>query len=356
MPGEKSQIPEKMDKKPKQVYTYLWVGNYCPNHEYRSAISIMVSLKDEEALLVDKIKVFLESGNAEEGNLIRKTFASLSELAKVINEYPSVRDSGMLRGVIRNEQQLLSSLCSFASNSHLLRIPTRVVLFRSFLVAKFHSFSLLFLLTKENPEFKAPLRRTIFSILHTLMMEEVYFSCLDDSEFSQDIKIQVADDLITLWDSGIDLRSVRHLPALEMLWTARDSSPPAFGTMNGSSELLRITIDMEQDWQEFLVEESSHDDTRWALEEFLFGLSYEEIISVRARLNQFGIAAVNHDEVRTYLNSKPAFSIASANDFRAIYDFYVERRDAANFRKKITVPGPKRTIEEIYLKYRIARE
>jgi hypothetical protein len=189
-----------------------------------------------------------------------------------------------------------------------------------------------------------------------MMTEEVYFSCLEDPGFTPETKSRIADDLITLWDSGADPRSVRHMPALEALWTARDSAPPSFGTMDGSSELLRITIDLEEDWKEFLVDQSSVNETRWALEEFLFGLSFEEINKVRSRLSKFGVSAVSRDEVRSYLSSRPAYAVVTGSDFRAIYDFYVDRRDAALFRKKTAVPGPYRTLEEIYIKYRIARE
>ncbi|MDR2617251.1 MAG: hypothetical protein LBC62_00135 [Treponema sp.] len=316
----------------------------------------MLELKAEEIKLVEEIEAFLDSRSPEECELVKQRFRCLQNLGKAISDYPSVRESHMLRGMVRDEQKLLDALCSFRATSHLLHIPSRVVMARSYLVSKFQVFSLLFILLEGNREFQPLLRRIIFSIIHTLMTEEVYFSCLDDPEFSQEIKIRVADDLITLWDSGTDPRSVRYLPALESLWIARDSSPPAFGTMDGSSELLRITIDMGEDWRQFLVDQTVVAETRWALEEFLFGLSYEEINSVRSRLARFGITAVSRDEVRTYLGSSPAYGLVSGADSRAIYDFYVDRRDAASFRKKISASGPKRTIEEIYLKYRIARE
>ena len=316
----------------------------------------MLELKEDEKRLIQEIVDFLDNQDSNEGELVRYRFECLSSLGKAVSEYPSVRESTMLRGVIRDEEQLLKALCSFASASHLLHIPSRVVLSRSFLVAKFQAFSLIAILFKNREEFALPLRKIMHSIVHTLMTEEVYFSCLDDPGFTQETKIRVAHDLITLWDSGTDPRLVRHLPALEALWTARDASPPAFGTMNGSSELLRITIDLGDDWQEFLVDQAVINDTRWALEEFLFGLSYEEIKTVRSRLTSFGIAAVGHDEVRSYLGKQPAYGIVTGSDFRAIYDFYVDRRDAALFRKRVSGPGPQRTLEEIYLKFRIARE
>jgi len=46
----------------------------------------------------------------------------------------------------------------------------------------------------------------------------------------------------------------------------------------------------------------------------------------------------------------------NSSDYRAMYGFYVDRRDAARFRQKISAPGPGRTLEEIYIKYRIAQE
>jgi hypothetical protein len=149
---------------------------------------------------------------------------------------------------------------------------------------------------------------------------------------------------------------VRHLPALDALWNARDSSPPAFGTMNATSELLRLTIAMSNEWQEFLVAHVATNETRWAMEEFLFGLSYEELLSVRATLVSSGINAIGHDEIPSYLGSRPAYGIINSSDYRAIYNFYVDRRDTARYRQRLAVPGPGRTLEEIYLRYRIAQE
>jgi len=39
-----------------------------------------------------------------------------------------------------------------------------------------------------------------------------------------------------------------------------------------------------------------------------------------------------------------------------MYNFYVDRRDAARLRRRLSAIGPGHTIEEIYLKYRIIQE
>jgi hypothetical protein len=270
--------------------------------------------------------------------------------------YPSIKDTQFLRGILRNEENLAESLLAFSSSSRLLHIPTKVVAMRSFLVAKYHAFTLLSYLVIEREEYYKAVRGVIFSIISTLMAEAVYFSFLEDETFSHNTKANLADDLIALWDSGVDLRGIRHLTALSSLWQAREAAPPSFGTMNGNTELLRITIDLAEDWRDFIIEESSNDETRWALEEFLFGLSWEEIQGVRSKLARFGTNAIGHNELRSYLDSKPAYSVVDERDPRAFYDFFIERRDACTFRKKVSAPGPRHTLEEIYLKYRIIME
>jgi hypothetical protein len=319
--------------------------------------SVQVLSEDEE-ILFEKIGDLLKKENPQDYTLVYERFRRLINLGNAVFDYPSIKDTKYLRDILVNEHQLTESLLAFSAASHLLRTPAKVAALRSFLIAKFHAFNMLSNFTKGNDALQKPSRDISFTIVFTLMAEDVYFSCLEDSGFSSETKSRLADDLIALWDSGTDPKSVHHLMALSSLWTARDTSPPSFGTMDGNTELLRISIDMdkETEWVDFLKDESTNDSTRWALEEFLFGLSYEEILQVRSRLKRYSIAAVSHNEVRSYLDSKPVYSVVNDHDPRAIYDFFIERRDACLLRKRVSAPGPLHTLEEIYLKYRIILE
>jgi hypothetical protein len=330
---------------------FLYMSFTSPEAKPAAAI-----LTEDEERLVGAIEIWLKDSNSPDCQLARDQFLRLRNLGAVVFDYPSIRHTQMLKGLIRNEGELAEALQSFSSPFHLLHIPTKVVALRSLLVAKYHAFSLLYYLTADNPAFYAQVRTVILSVVCTLMAEDVYFSCLEDPVFSKGTRANFANDLIALWDSGIDPRGIRHLSALTALWIARDAAPPIFGTMDGNSELLRISIDMDRDWQDFLIEESTNDETRWALEEFLFGLSWEEIRQVRSRLIRFGVTAISFDEVRSYLDARPAYSVVNDRDPRAIYDFFIERRDACTLRKRVDAPGPRHTIEEIYLKYRIIME
>ena len=315
-------------------------------------------LSEEDEILIAKIEDWLKERNPQDYLLVHERFRRLRNLGDAVFEYPSLKDTYYIKDVLVNENQITESLLFFSSTNHLLRTPAKVAAIRSFLVAKFHAFYSLARLTEGMSEFNIQCRNISFSVVFTLMAEDVYFSCLDDPDFSNNTKTKLADDLISLWDSGTDQRSIRHLMALSSLWTARDSSPPSFGTMDGNTELLRISIDMgtETEWEDFLKEESTNDKTRWALEEFLFGLSYEEIYQVRNRLKRFGVTSVSHTEVRSYLDSTPVYPDVNDRDPRAIYDFFIERRGACALRKRFRAPGPLHTLEEIYLKYRIILE
>ena len=319
--------------------------------------SIQVLSVEEETLVKDA-EDWLKENNPQEQVLVSERFRRLRNLGRVVFDYPSIKETKYVRDILVNENQLTESLLAFSAASYLLRTPAKVAALRSFLIAKFHAFSRMAALTSCNVALHKRSTEISFAVVFTLMAEDVYFSCLEDPSFSSNTKSKLADDLIALWDSGIDQRSVRHLRALSSLWTARDSAPPCFGTMDGNAELLRISIDMDTDteWVDFLKDESTNDRTRWALEEFLFGLSYEEILQVRGRLKKFGVNSVSHEELRSYLDTLPVYSVVNDYDPRAIYDFFVERRDTCLLRKRVKAMGPYHTLEEIYLKYRIILE
>lgn len=314
------------------------------------------ALTAAENQLVNEIEAWLKEHHPEDGKVVSESFSRLRTLGNAIFAYPSVRDTQFLMGEVFDESGLVESLLAFSSSSHLLRIPTKIVAMRSFLVAKFHAFSLLSSLTIGREDHYEEVRQTVFSVISTLIAEVVYFSCMEDPHFSRETKTSLACDLIELWDSGVDQRGLRHFSALSSLWVARNSNPPNFGTMDGTTELLRLTMDLDEDWREFLVMESGNEQTRWALEEFLFGFSWEEIQEIRNQLAHSDENAVGLDGIQNYLGSSPAFSKIDEKDPRTFYDFFIERRDACIFRKKLSAPGPIHTLEEIYLKYRIVME
>ena len=312
-----------------------------------------VALSEEESCLADEIVGWLAGRNAEECRLAADNLARLRALGGAVFAYPSIRGPRSLRGDVFDEERLVSSLLE---SSQLLRIPTKVIVMRGFLVAKCHTFALLCGLSKGEEPFRKQARQVVSSVIAILIAEAIYLSCIGDPGFPEGTKTRLAGDLIGLWESGMDRRALRHFSALSSLWAVRESCPPIFGTMNGTAELMRLTIDMDEDWRGFLLDEAESDETRWALEEFLFGLSWEEVRGVRGKLALRGEDVVGQDGVRELLDSAPAFRGVSDGDPRTLYDFFVERRDSCTHRQIRKDPGPAHTIEEIYLRHRILLE
>ena len=87
----------------------------------------------------------------------------------------------MLAGKTRNESSLVQSLCNFDPDSTLLTLPTKTVLGKAYLVAKFHTFvafnKVASALKLEQTCIDA-LKKTIFNIMFTIMAEDVYISLL----------------------------------------------------------------------------------------------------------------------------------------------------------------------------------
>jgi hypothetical protein len=313
----------------------------------------VLSLKEGEKDLVREITVRLDAENPAEAEIVRERFDCLESFGKTIALFPLIRETQTLLGSARDDRLLIQSLVGLGPSSNLLHIPSRIQAVRSFLVTKFHAFSLLSKLIAEDPELSEPVQSAVFSVLFTIMAEDVYFSCINEPSFPLDMKLNLAGELFSLWDSGSELAMAKHFPALEALWMARNDSPPSFGTLDGTSEIFRISIDLGDDWHTFLIHKLADGETKWALDEFLFGLSYEELVSVRSRLKRFGINAVDFNEIRFYLGSRPAYSRVKNSDPRELYDFYIDRKEASLLRKRLAVPGPYKTLEEIYLEYRM---
>ena len=278
---------------------------------------------------------------------------ALASYGETISRFPPAGGSAPPEGASQ-EQLLFASRSGLSPLSRLLPIPVRIIAVRNYYAAKCQAFALIADLVGDTEPFKLPVRRTIIAIMCAFLTEEVYFTCLEDRDFPQEIKSRLAGELASMWDGNEEPQTLSHAAALEALWAARDAAPPSFGTMDGSSELLRVSFELDKDWQAFISSRVGHNETRWALEEFLFGLSYEEISAIRESLINLGINAVNRDEVRLFLGRRPKYVISNDDNPLGIYDFFIDRRDAAALRRETAAPGPRQTLEEMYLRFRLA--
>lgn len=332
---------------------------------YNGMDSIIESLKTPEPLPSDIVAL-----NNEERDLINRFFDAmrvyspetmvgvaarimdLERLSVSISRYPSMYEQTSFSGQQRSIQTLLDTLCTLNEGGKLLSLPTKAVLGQGFLVAKFHAFSAITKVAKNSsfPEQSVQeLYQATVNVMFTLMAEDVYMSLLDDPNLRGDVRHDVAESLADLWEHRLDPHAARVAPVLDAVWAARDRITPNFGTMIGTSELLLLSIELDDTWNKFISERIAVPDVAASMEEFLFGLSYEDISLIRKELRNRKKTAVGREEVEGIIGHDTG--INTTMDPRFFYQAYTKRRNNANARKKLAVKGPWKTLEDHYMQF-----
>jgi hypothetical protein len=306
----------------------------------------MIIFTEQEKELLNQIWAFLDTNYSHRGEQIKKAFERLERFGNVVAEYPEIySEQRISQGYSLKEKLLMGG---FTTNK--LYMPVRAVASHSFLLLKYDNLFQLSQIFQPITAFRTHLRSNMFLIICILMAEKVYCACLESAWFPRKAKELIVDALICLWNSAPQSAGDLCFSHLEQLWRARYSSSPVFGTMDGNSEILKLSIEMPCDWDIFM--KAASEETIQALQEFVFGLSYEDIQRERERLLRTGKTSIGTDEFYKYFGVVDlTYKFIDTEDPRTFYNFFIERRNKAARRKDLYEEGPKRTIEEIFLEY-----
>ena len=85
------------------------------------------------------------------------------------------------------------------------------------------------------------------------------------------------------------------------------------------------------------------------MEEWLFGVSYQQILRVKGILRDQGVKSIGRDEVSSYLGERVKTDINL--DYRDFYLLYTVRRDNARARQRLHIEGPKNTLEDHFIRF-----
>lgn len=311
----------------------------------------IVVLNQNERALVNRVFENLRVSSPETMIGIATRIMDLERLSVSISRYPSMYEQGILSGTTLTSENLIETLCTFGDYERLLTLPTKAILGKGFLVAKFHAFASITKVALNSffsDEDIQELRQSTLNIMFTLMVEDVYLSILDDPNLNGEVRRDIAESLAELWEHRLDHHVLSVAPVLDAVWSVRDQIAPNFGTMIGTSELLLLTIALDDSWQNFISTKLGNEDVGHALEEFLFGISYEDITLIRKELKLRNMSAIGRDEVPLIIGHKAALS---NEDPRIFFRAYTQRRNNADARKRLSAPGPKKTLEDHYMQF-----
>ena len=315
----------------------------------------IILFSEEEIEIINKIQKTLESQNrSDELVKIDNNKSSLQQLANSISLYPSILEDQYLGSTKRSAETLVFSLCREEQLDLRFHMPTKALLGNAFLIAKINFFFMLFYIMLEMPELKefyTKLKYIINNIIFTLMAEEVFLSIIEDKVLYKDIKIKAGYLLANIWEYRLDHGVKEFAPILTNIWRARGALNPIFGTMLGFSELFKITEYIEPAFFHFLQRDELSDEEIEAIEEFIFGLSYEETVNIRKEMDRLNKYVISKKEVEGIIGNTRIYPDYDISDPRELYRSFSDRKSNAKFRAKSNLKGPHKTIEEYLMCY-----
>lgn len=281
---------------------------------------------------------------------------NLQRLSEVFSGYPSILDQRSLGDEVHSVETLIEVLYRDGTD-HTILLPTKVIVGRSFIVAKFNFFGLLlFLCNRYEPlsEYREELQRVWEYAIFALLIEDVYQVIIEKHGFyDPHIRRHAAIDLIHMWEYRFDQHVNDYAGKIVNLWRARKRIAPVFGTMLGTMELVSLSSLLPQQWYQFIADHGGEEEVMQALEEFLFGLVHEDINHVRREMKEQNIPSLNRDSLDTMLPGDSHPQEINSTDPREMYRFF-QRRGRRIFRRRTAgAPGPYRTLEEMFLAYLI---
>jgi hypothetical protein len=304
-----------------------------------------------EAAHVGAALTHIGATSPEEEALLRAVLGRLERTASLVRDTPSMAASWRIRGGRDfSGESLIQLLCRVPDYDLDLHIPTKAVIGQSYLIAKINFFkALLYALEPLHPtgELSAALSLKLGQAIYSKLAEELFVSIVTDEEAAADVKVGAARFLARIWDERLVIAVDDFAPLLESVWRARSKLLPILGTMLGTYEvfqLFREACDLR--FLDYFGGDDVEQEQLLAFEEFLFGLSHEEITKLRRHMHEESKSVLTLDAARDLLGRTKISWMPVNEGAQPLYTSYKKRRVKAHYRALTGAAGPKRTAEE----------
>jgi len=304
-----------------------------------------------EALHVEAALKIIHEASPEEETILLAVLGRLERAASLVRDTPSMAASWRLSGGRGfSGESLIELLCRVPDYDLDLHIPTKAVIGQTFLIAKINFLKALrYALDPLDPplELANGLAAELGQVVYAKLAEELFVSIVTDEAAPSDVKVGAARFLARIWDERLVIAVDDFAPLLESVWRARSKLLPLLGTMLGTYEvfqLLRESCDLR--FLDYFGGDNVEPEQLLAFEEFLFGLSHEEISKLRRHMQDEAKSVLSLEAARELLGRTKHSWMPVNEGAQALYTSYKKRRVKAHYRELTGVPGPKRTAEE----------
>jgi hypothetical protein len=303
-----------------------------------------------ESALVDEVFEVLKQGHREQHDALRASLARLTKLAELIRDSPSMATGWHARGRRTfSGETLIDLLCRVPDYDLDLNIPTKALIGQTYLTAKINFFKALGYALEPAPDaalLAARVEQELGQSIYSKLAEELFVSIVTDPDTPADVKAAAARFLFRIWEERLLIEVDDFAPVLESVWRARTKVLPVLGTMLGTHEVFDLFRQARDSrFLDYFGEDDVNEEQLLAFEEFLFGLSHEQITKLREHLATTAAGCVSVDEARDVLGQSGSWG-PPANSPQAFYTSYKKRRVKAHYRALTGAPGPKKTAEE----------
>lgn len=328
------------------------------NREETGSKDIILFSGEELDIIASVTDSLLSRGMNAEIEAVGNNRMALEQLGRSISFYPSILAAHRLGSSSRSVESLVETLCRDDIPDMILHIPTKAVLGRSYSIAKINFLNMLRYLVRDVPDLSPLESKVLHLIAHnvfTIMAEEVFISIIEKAASPDTLRAKAAYLLARTWEYRLDSGVREFAPILQGIWRAREKLIPNFGTMLGFSELFVISGYIEPAWFDFLQSDDIGEDEVYALEEFIFGMSHEEILALRREMEEHGKSSLSREEASGRGTKTGPLYRYSGDDPRQLYRSFRDRKINARFRSRARLTGPKRTLENYLMCFLLAQ-
>ncbi|MDA0666538.1 MAG: hypothetical protein O3A95_05945 [Planctomycetota bacterium] len=303
------------------------------------------------------------SGHADLGRFQAKCFQHMERIHSIrasLELYPRVFEEKRLGRRQRGLGTLVQLLANATDADFEMFMPTRALLWRSLTMAHLNFWRFVRYISEETAPEDAELSKIVSERVHTCvylkLMDELLTSLSMDSSLPLDLRCTAVSSLTSMWDCTPTDNVKRFFPLLRAVWDARRNMMVSVGTMLGISEIMKLLqAGCAPEFVDYFVRASMSKDEGLAFQEFLIGVTTEQIhdlAEIMAQTGQTALTAAQADEAlgRASGSSKKKREAQTGVGVLA-YQFHRERHLEAAARRLRTLPGPKHTAEEYMLLY-----
>jgi len=308
-------------------------------------------LDSAEQRLVGQVLAIVGQTNPKQRAAIEGMLTRLRSMAELIRQSPSLAsswDAGAGRAF--SADTLIEKLCSVRDYDLDLHIPTKAVLGQAYVIAKINFLKALgYMLDAVGApaELRESVEREFAQSIYTKLAEELFVSIVTDPSGLPRVKTGAARFLYRIWEERLLIEVDDFAPLLESAWEARSKLLPVLGTMLGTHEVIRLFKEArDKRFLDYFSEDDVEQEQLLAFEEFVFGLSHEQIGRLRAHMIEEGRACISLEVAETLLGNSTTTWLPPQDGAAALYTSYKKRRVNAAHRALTGAIGPKKTAEE----------